>query len=194
MEALAPVQAAPLSNSYTDNLLFERDACLKYFDYFVETIFGYELGGIHTMWSMMIDGRAYQDHSHCLTISNKKSAICECPVTYFQDFPSDSIVPWRNMMLMAPRNHGKSTIFSVAYVLWRIVKNPNVRIVIASNALSQSESFLRQVTFNLENNDKLRELFGNLVPQMPEKWTLQGRSGIRLIQQVVTDNQVGTLR
>lgn len=159
------------SDSFAQTLEDERQLCLTNFDFFIETVFGFELGDIHTMWAMILDGRAYQDHTHCITLTNKRSAICECPVTYSNDLLPNHDAPWRNLMLMAPRNHGKSTIFSVAYVIWRIVKDPNIRVVIASYALSQSESFLRQITHNLEHNQKLKELFGNLVPAMSEKWT-----------------------
>lgn len=140
----------------------ERDLCLDHFGFFLKKVAGFELGRHHMEWSCILEGRAQQ-----MDFGTKQ----EVGGGYVRTWLYDDPIPWNYIMLMAPRNHGKSTIFSVYYPLWLIARDPNVRIIIVSNTSGQAEAFLRQITDNLERNDKYRELFGNLVPQMPDKWT-----------------------
>jgi hypothetical protein len=77
----------------------------------------------------------------------------------------------KKMVILAPREHSKSTCFSVVYPLWEILKNRRIRIIIVSNSASQSEAFLRQVSSIIENNKSLQSVFGNLKPELPEKWS-----------------------
>lgn len=75
------------------------------------------------------------------------------------------------IMLEAPRSHAKSTTFTVNYPLWEVCKNSNVRILLVTATQTQSEGFLREITSQLERNEKIREIYGNLIPEMPDKWT-----------------------
>lgn len=59
-------------------------------------------------------------------------------------------------------NSGKSLILDVAYLLWRILRDPNLRICIASKTGPQSKSFLGQIKQHMDNNDKFIKLFGSL--------------------------------
>lgn len=56
-----------------------------------------------------------------------------------------------------PREHGKSTHLSIAYPLWRIAKNHDIRILSISRTANIAESFLSQVVSNVERNLKYRE-------------------------------------
>jgi phage terminase large subunit-like protein len=140
-------------------LVMERDLCLDRFGFFLKTVAGFDLARHHIEWSLILEGRAQQ-------LEHNKDGTGYVH-TWFDDDPLD----YQHIMLMAPRNHGKSTIFSVYYPLWLMARDPNVRIVIVSNTATQAKSFLRQITDNLERNEKFIELFGNLVPQMPDKWS-----------------------
>lgn len=73
--------------------------------------------------------------------------------------------------IAAPRNHSKTTAFSVNYPLKEVAENPNVRILLVSAAESQSQSFLREITNHIERNETLHELVGNLKPENPDRWT-----------------------
>ena len=77
----------------------------------------------------------------------------------------------RKFLLLAPRNHAKSTIISVNVPLWLIGNNRNIRIIIVSQVASQAESFLRSIKTTIERDDKYKEVFGELMPRYPEKWT-----------------------
>jgi hypothetical protein len=93
----------------------------------------------------------------------------------------------RKLILM-PRGHLKSTICSVAYVLWRIYKDPNVRIVVGSGVLSLSKAFMREVRSYLEDPDLIKHVWnsrphiqGPLIP------TMSATTGGRRKSQAVED-------
>ena len=145
-----------------------RKLLLNSFDAFFEYLFGYEVAPHQTEWAMIVDGRASQVHTCAARLANRSNDICECPLVFYPDYDAPR---WQQLMLMAPRNHSKTAMFSVAYPLWLIAKDQKVRIVLVSNTATQAESFLRQITTILENSDRFRAMFGNLVPKIPDKWT-----------------------
>ena len=75
----------------------------------------------------------------------------------------------QDILLLAPRFHAKSQCISINYALWQIYKNPNIRIMIVSANEEIAISFNRAIMNNLENNHKLIEKFGYMVPQFQDK-------------------------
>lgn len=73
-------------------------------------------------------------------------------------------------ILLAPRGHGKSTICDVAFILWRLIHNRNLRILIASKTSRQAVLFLSEIRQHLELNGRFRDAFGNWVS--PEEWNV----------------------
>lgn len=71
-------------------------------------------------------------------------------------------------LLLAPRGHGKSWMTTVACAIWLILKFPNIRIAINSATASKAQGFLMIIKGHLEENEKLRDMFGDHVG---EKWT-----------------------
>lgn len=69
---------------------------------------------------------------------------------------------------LAPRGYGKSTILTITRAVYEILKNPNVRILIAANTQIQAEVFLREIKAHFERNERVREYFGNFVSE--DKW------------------------
>lgn len=67
-----------------------------------------------------------------------------------------------NKLILIPRNHLKSTIISVAYVLWRIVRNPAIRILLCSAVQKDACKFLRAIKWQLMNNKKFKEFWPNV--------------------------------
>jgi len=65
-------------------------------------------------------------------------------------------------LLLAPRGHGKSSIAGIAYVVWKVVCDPDVRVLIVSNTHEQARVFLREVRAHLEGNAAFRGLFGDV--------------------------------
>ncbi|KPJ59670.1 MAG: hypothetical protein AMJ46_09970 [Latescibacteria bacterium DG_63] len=56
---------------------------------------------------------------------------------------------------LAPRGYGKTTVLTITRAVHEIVKDPNVRILIASNTQLQAEVFLREIKFHLQHNPLL---------------------------------------
>ncbi len=74
----------------------------------------------------------------------------------------------RKTLDLAPRGFGKSSIGSIAFTLWKIIQNRNIRILIVSNTQMQAEAFLREIKAHLEGNPRLLDLFGSF---KSDKWT-----------------------
>lgn len=64
------------------------------------------------------------------------------------------------VLFLAPRDHAKSTLFSFIYPLWRIVKDRNIRISMVCDTHTQANKFVDAMRFELENNSKLIQDFG----------------------------------
>lgn len=71
-------------------------------------------------------------------------------------------------LILGPRGFGKSSICTIAYALWKVVRDPDIRILVVSNTFEQSIAFLREIKGHIETDPVFRSLFGDL---MGEKWT-----------------------
>jgi phage terminase large subunit-like protein len=87
---------------------------------------------------------------------------------------------WINMFednnfvcLLAPRGHGKSTIVE-SYIIWKILINPNIRILITTVNQNKAEEMMTFISYHLGYNEKIIELFGD------QKSTLWSRSKLRV--------------
>lgn len=66
----------------------------------------------------------------------------------------------RKMVLM-PRYSYKTSLITVGYALWRLCRDYNLRVLIASEAYDpQTTDILRMIRAHLERNQKLRALYG----------------------------------
>ena len=72
---------------------------------------------------------------------------------------------------LAPRGFGKSTILTITRAVHEILRNPNIRILIASNTQLQAEVFLREIKFHLEHNPRVSEYFGKFASE--DKWDIR---------------------
>jgi hypothetical protein len=70
-------------------------------------------------------------------------------------------------LVLAPRGFGKSTLLSVVRCVFEIVRDPDVRFLLASNTQAQAEAFVREVRGHLERNRIFRRVFGD---QVGPKW------------------------
>jgi len=66
------------------------------------------------------------------------------------------------LLFNVPPHHGKSTVITVNYVVWKIVTKPNTRVVIFSKSQGQARKFLRQIKDRLTNSThtKMHVTFG----------------------------------
>lgn len=63
---------------------------------------------------------------------------------------------YKKIVITYPRGHGKSTHLSVAYPLWRIAKDHNLRILLVSASEAVSKSFMSEIIGHIENNEAYR--------------------------------------
>lgn len=78
--------------------------------------------------------------------------------------------PQKRKLILYPRGHFKSTIATIAYSLWRIVQEPNIRILVTNAELRNARAFLREIKGHIERNQAFRERFGDLA-NPDGKWT-----------------------
>jgi len=82
---------------------------------------------------------------------------------------------------LAPRGFGKSTIGDVDYCITKILRNPDIRILIGSKTQMQAEAFVKEVRTHLEQNDDLIRIFGEMVgyPWKDKEFTVKKRKHIK---------------
>jgi len=74
----------------------------------------------------------------------------------------DTLVNNRKTLILAPRGHGKSTIATIVFALWKIIKDPNVRILIASATMEEAAAAVRMLGHIIEGNAGFGALFDDL--------------------------------
>jgi hypothetical protein len=65
-------------------------------------------------------------------------------------------------LVLEPRGTFKSSIVTISYPLWRVVQNPNLRVLIDSEDFSKSKAFSRAIKDHVVGNAEFRRLFGAL--------------------------------
>ncbi|MCA9446583.1 MAG: hypothetical protein KC931_05675 [Candidatus Omnitrophica bacterium] len=70
----------------------------------------------------------------------------------------------------APRDHGKSTLYSYLLPLWEMVRNPEIRILLVGKTLDLAIRFVMSLRQEIETNLRIRSLYGNLKPDKPRAW------------------------
>jgi len=69
------------------------------------------------------------------------------------------------------RGAGKTTLCTITKTIHYLLKNPNLRILLASKTAGNAEAFLKEVKGHFESNDKLAALFGRYYdPNLVSKW------------------------
>lgn len=70
----------------------------------------------------------------------------------------------------APRDHGKSTLYSFVLPLWEMVRDPHVRILLVSKSVHLASRFVTTLRQEIETNARIRYLYGALKPEKPRAW------------------------
>lgn len=77
------------------------------------------------------------------------------------DFITENIDK-KKILLLLPRGSFKSSVVTVGYSLYRVVKNPSDRILIGNATYPVACQFLSQIKNHLQRNDTLKGVFGDL--------------------------------
>ena len=72
---------------------------------------------------------------------------------------------------LAPRGFGKSTVGDVDYCITRILRDPNIRIMIGSKTQTQAQAFLKEIRTHFELNEDLIRIFGDWKTSKDNVWS-----------------------
>lgn len=70
-----------------------------------------------------------------------------------------------------PRGWFKTTVCTIAYPVWRAIRDPNFTCLLAQNTFTNAESKLRAIRSIFEENQLFRALFPELLPTKNNIWT-----------------------
>ena len=73
-------------------------------------------------------------------------------------------------MDLAPRGHGKSTIGDVDFCITKVLRNPDIRILIGSKTQTQASAFLKEIRTHFEQNVNLIRIFGDWKKSRDNVW------------------------
>lgn len=68
----------------------------------------------------------------------------------------------KQILLLLPRGVFKSSLVTVGYALYNIVRDPSIRILIANDTYQMATQFLGQIKNHLQRNEELKRMFGDL--------------------------------
>ncbi len=74
------------------------------------------------------------------------------------------------LRIVLPRGWLKTTLCSQAYPIWRAIRNPNVRVLLAQNTFTNAVAKLRVIKLAFEDNILLRLLFPEIMPGPRNVW------------------------
>lgn len=79
--------------------------------------------------------------------------------------------PETRKLALAPRDHLKTSVWTIANTLVRIVRNPNIRILLGNETATNASHFLRRIQAVFERNHVFRWLFPELIPDFNARGT-----------------------
>ncbi len=65
-------------------------------------------------------------------------------------------------LILEPRGSLKSSVVTQSYILWRLVRDPNLRVLVDSEEHARAKAFVSAIKATIEQNENFRELFGKL--------------------------------
>jgi len=79
--------------------------------------------------------------------------------------------PERIKLGLAPRDHLKTSVWTIANTMVRICRNPNIRILLGNETSTNASHFLRRVQAIFERNGVFRWLFPEIIPDFNARGT-----------------------
>lgn len=81
---------------------------------------------------------------------------------------SDSV---KRFLLLWPRGHAKTECTTINYVTWLVGCYPDVHVNIVTKTASLAEEILTAIITRFESDERYIDIFGELKPKIPKKWT-----------------------
>jgi len=75
------------------------------------------------------------------------------------------------LLIILPRDWFKSSLGSVAYPIWRAIKDPNIRVLITQNSFSNACKKLQAIKQIFEKNQLFRALYSDILPDKGCRWS-----------------------
>ncbi|MCC6155702.1 MAG: hypothetical protein IT367_18175 [Candidatus Hydrogenedentes bacterium] len=91
-------------------------------------------------------------------------------------------------LFLLPRGHIKSNIVTIAFALWLIVKNPNIRILIASHATDDAQGFCRGIR-QLIDSEEFQAVYPEIHPKVENGRLACWRDDALLIERKSTQKE-----
>jgi predicted phage terminase large subunit-like protein len=73
------------------------------------------------------------------------------------------------LLILEPRGSLKTSCITIGYTLQQVVKDPNIRVLIASEEFNTSMKFLSEIKGHIEHNEEFKKLYGYLKSR--KKWS-----------------------
>ncbi len=97
-------------------------------------------------------------------------------------------------IVVMPRGTFKSSLGSVAYPIWRLLRNPDITVLLDSELYSNSKNFLREIKAHLAS-EKLTAVFGNQIGSKWDEGEIILRSRVRNVKEAsITVGGLGTTK
>ena len=64
-------------------------------------------------------------------------------------------------LILMPRGAYKSSVVTIGYAMWRLLHNPNLRILISGETQKNSRNFVKEIKTHYEQNERFRQLYGD---------------------------------
>lgn len=104
------------------------------------------------------------------------------PYAAHQDRWYDMFEAHERLLLLAPRDHGKTEAAVRVYAESRICSDRNIRILVVSKTQDEARKRVDQVRLDIQNNTRIKEDFGGFAPRItdtpkgriphaPQRWT-----------------------
>lgn len=103
------------------------------------------------------------------------------PAEFHKQIFSHLLKNFKYTCIVAPRGHAKSTVVTLAYVLYCILFKRANFILIISDTYTQAKYFLDAIKKEFETNDLLKFLFGDMQGSVWGESELETANGVRVV-------------
>jgi len=79
----------------------------------------------------------------------------------------------KRLCICLPRGWLKTTLCSQAYPIWRVIQNPNTRVLLIQNTFKNATDKLKVIRSVFESNELFKILFPDILPDKTCSWTTE---------------------
>jgi hypothetical protein len=83
---------------------------------------------------------------------------------------AQNINTYHRLCSVVPRDHYKTSIFTISYGVWRGICNPNETGLIVANNATNAERMVSKIRAAFESAPLLRQLYPELLPEKSKRW------------------------